>query len=349
MAVLYRSGGYSPARLAELYGATLPTVHEALLSAGVEVSADPSPSSPDPIEVTMERLYDLPLSIDRVGWLCGYAYGKTRKILLGAGVKLRKRGIPLAQETDIPRLVRLYKYKGDVAAAAKACGVSYRFAYDRLRDAGALRPRIQFVRPSKPLSESAVVNLYRQGFNKEAIRQLTGRSSGFVHRALAQAGLPARVKPDALGVDIDTLTQVYQIVASRAVTAEVLHLSCDAVRARLWEAGQDVLSAPDPEVAPLRIEGHSAWQPVHQNILTRAEAGQSRTSIARALRLPPAEVAEVLRLYQHRDRVTAEVLYRYGQGETPGVIAIRMGLRLDRVSGVLAEHSAKRSPQQFRR
>ncbi|MFF4179869.1 hypothetical protein [Streptomyces sp. NPDC001750] len=345
MAVLYRSGGHSPDRLAELYGETVPTVRSALRNEGVEVHAHPGPS-PDPIAVTMELLYHLGLSIDRVGWLCGCSYGKARKILLGAGVELRKGGTPLAQEVDVPRLVKLYKSRLSIAATAKECGVSYGTAYNRLHDAGVLRaPRIKPIRPSKPLPASTVVDLHLQGYRKEDIRQLTGRSSSFVHRHLALAGLPARVKPDALGVDTETLTAVYRNVASSAITAEILHLSKGAVLARLWEAGQDMLTAPDPEAAPLRIPAQSTWQRRHQDILARADKGQGVLSIATALRVPAAEVSEVLRLYQRRERTTAEILYRRGQGESPGVIAIRMGLRLDRINDVLAKYSTRHSPR----
>ncbi|MGW2652148.1 hypothetical protein ACWC1D_00575 [Streptomyces sp. NPDC001478] len=340
MVVLYQSGGLSPECLAELYGETVPAVRSALQNEGVEAHARSGPS-PDPIAVTMEALYHLGLSIDRVGWLCGCSYGKARRTLLGAGVKLRKGGTSLEQEVDVSRLVRLYRSRLSIAAIAKECGVSYGTAYNRLRDAGVLRaPRNKPVRPSRPLPASTVVDLHLQGYIKEDIRQLTGRSSSFVHRHLALAGLPARVKPDALGVDTDTMLAVYRNVASSSVTAEIMHMSTGAVLARLWEAGQDMLATPDPEAAPLRIPSRSAWQRRHQNILARAANGQGGYSIATALRIPAVEVFEVLRLYQRRDHTAAEILYRHGQGESPGVIAIRMGLRVDRIRGVLAKYSA---------
>ncbi|KUN17608.1 hypothetical protein AQJ11_37740 [Streptomyces corchorusii] len=390
MAVLYQSGGFSPDHLADLYGETVATVHSELRNEGVEVT-HPGPS-PDPIAVTMEALYDLRLSIDRVGWLCGCSYRKARKILLGAGVELREGRTPLKQEVDVPRLVKLYESRLSVPAIAKECGISYGTAYNRLRDAGVLRglrkevdvPRLvklyesrlsipaiakecgisystaynrlrnagalrglraKPLRPSNPLPASTVVDLHLQGYMKEDITRLTGRSNSFVHHHLALAGLPVRVRPDALSVDTETLLAVYRIVASSAVTAEILHLSEGAVFNRLYEAGQEILAAPDPEAPPLHIPSPSAWQRRHQDILARAAKGQGGYSIATALKIPPAEVFEVLRLYQSRDHTSAEILYRHGQGESPGVIAIRMGLRLDRIKSVLAKYSARHSPR----
>ncbi|MFF3127114.1 hypothetical protein ACFVRD_33515 [Streptomyces sp. NPDC057908] len=341
MVVLVQSGGYSLDRLADLYGETVSVIRSALWNEGVEVHAHANPS-PDPIAVTMTSLYDLGLKIDRVGWLCGYSYGKARKMLIDAGVQLRPGRTP-AREVDVPRLVKLRKSGLSIAAAGEELGVSYGTARNRLLDAGVmLRPSpIIPVRPTTPLSASAVVELHLQGFKKEHIRQLTGRSSSFVHRQLALASLPARVRPDSLGVDTETLIAVYRCVASSRVTAEVLNVSEGAVLARLWEAGQDILDAPDPEAAPLRIPAQSPWQQRHQEILARAARGQGVSLIAAALQVPVTEVADVIRIYRHRDRTTAEILHRRAQGESPGVIAIRMGLRLDRIRDVLAKYSTR--------
>ncbi|MFC9760119.1 hypothetical protein [Streptomyces sp. NPDC056921] len=339
--MLYQSAGFSLDRLASLYDETAAVIRSALLAEGVDVDAHPRPS-PDPISVTMERLYDLKLSIDRVGWLCGYSYGKARKVLLHEGVQLRKCGPPLNQEVDVPRLVKLHKSGLSIEACGRELGISYGTARNRLRAAGMpLLPEPPiFVRPPTPLSASTVVDLHLQGFKKEHIRQLTGRSSSFIHRQLALAGLQARVKPDSLGIDTGTLVAIYQCVASSRVTAEVLHISESAVLARLWEAGQDMLDAPDPDIGPLRVQARAPWQQRHQEILARAARGQRASEIAAAFQVSVANVTDIIRLYQHRDRTTAEILYRRAQGESPGVIAIRMGLRLDRVKDVLARYTS---------
>lgn len=118
MAVLYESGGYSLARLADLYQIPAPRVSSTLRNQGVEIRAASARHSPNPVVVTMALLYALDLSIARVGWLCGYKYAKARKMLLDAGVTLRGRGIPLAKEADVPRLVRLYDSRLSIEEAA---------------------------------------------------------------------------------------------------------------------------------------------------------------------------------------------------------------------------------------
>ncbi|MFE3900578.1 hypothetical protein ACFXPY_09455 [Streptomyces sp. NPDC059153] len=344
MAVLHQSARYSLHCLANLYGETAEVVRSALLAEDVDVDAHPR-RSPDPIAVTMERLYGLGLSIDRVGWLCGYTYGKARKILLDEGVQLRKWGPSLEREVDVPGLVKLRKSGLSIEACGRELRISSGTARNRLLAAGmSLRPEpVIFNRPPTPLSASAVVDLHLQGFKKEHVRRLTGRSSSFVQRQLARAGLPARVRPDSLGVDTETLVAIYRCVASSRVTAEVLHISQSAVLTRIWEAGQDMLDAPSPDAAPLHIPAQAPWQRRQQEILARAARGLRASEIGAALQVPVADVNAVMRIHQHRDRTTAEILYRRTQGESPGVIAIRMGLRLDRVNDVLAKYTSSMS------
>ncbi|WP_329834262.1 hypothetical protein [Streptomyces sp. BE133] len=339
--MLHQSAGYSLDCLASLYDETAAEIRAALLAEGVDVDTHPRPS-PDPIAVTMERLYDLKLSIDRVGWLCGYTYGKARKILLDEGVQLRKCGPSLEREVDVPRLVKLRKSGLSIEACGRELRISSGTARNRLLAAGvSLRPEPAiFVRPPTPLPASAVVDLHRQGFKKEHVRKLTGRSSSFVQRQLALAGLPGRVRPDSLGVDTETLVAIYRCAASSQVTADVLHISKGAVLTRLWEAGQDMLDVPSPDATPVHIPAQVPWQRRQQEIVARAARGQRASEIAAALRVPVADVNAVMRVYQHRDRTTAEILYRRTQGESPGVIAVRMGLRLDRVRDVLARYTS---------
>jgi hypothetical protein len=213
MTVLHQSAGYTLDCLADLYGETAEVIRSALLAEGVDVDAHPRPA-PAPIAVTMDRLYDLGLSIDRVGWLCGYSYWKARKILLDAGTQLRERGTPLDREVDESLLVELHKSGLSIAASGRALGISRDAAHRRLVDAGVpmqSKPAV-LVPPKVPLSASAVVDLHLQGYNNNQIRKLTGRSGSFVQRQLALAGLPGRVKPDSLGIDTGTLVAVYQLV-----------------------------------------------------------------------------------------------------------------------------------------
>ncbi|MFJ1816821.1 hypothetical protein [Streptomyces sp. NPDC088139] len=342
MAVLHQSAGYSLACLTNIYSETPEVIRSALLAEGVDVEAHPRPSQA-PIAVTMKRLYDLKLSIDRVGWLCGYSYGQARKILLGTGVQLRQRGPSLETEVDVKRLVKLRKSGLSIEACGRDLGISFGTARNRLLDAGApMRPEpIILARPKTPLPASVVVDLHLQGYKNDHIRKLTGRSSSFVQHHLARAGLPARVNPDPLGIDTRTLVAVYRRVASSRATADVLHISAGAALARLWESGQDILDVPDPDAAPLHIPGQDPWQRRQQEIFVRAAKGQRASEIAADLRVPVADVTAVMRIYQHRDRTTAEILYRRTQGERPGVIAIRMGLRLDRVKAVLGKYTSR--------
>ncbi|MFF8916894.1 hypothetical protein ACF08M_27140 [Streptomyces sp. NPDC015032] len=350
MAVLYQSGGYSLERLASLYKVRREVIRALLQDEGVEIRAEGTRGTSAPVVVTMAILYDLGLSIDRVGWLCGYTYGTARKMLLAAGVELRPRGMKLINKLDVPRLVRLYESPLSIKTVADMCGMSYGTARDQLLRAGVtLRPpsislarqHIELIPPAIPLSGSTVVQLHGQGFDKFQIRRLTGRSHEFVDRRLTEHGLRARVGPDRLGIDTEQLVTIYRSVASSDVTAEVLHLSASAVLARLREAGQPLLDAPDPEAAPSHVPGKAPWQYRDEQILARAARGERIALIAAAVDVAAAEVAEVIRIYRHRDRTTAEILRRRTQGESAGVIAVRMGLRLDSVNNALDKYETR--------
>ncbi|MGW1411820.1 hypothetical protein [Streptomyces sp. NPDC002403] len=350
MAVLYQSGGYTLERLARLYRTRHDVIRASLQDEGVEIRTAGTRASSAPVVVTMAILYDLGLSIDRVGWLCGYTYGTARKMLLDAGVELRPRGIKLITKLNVPRLVRLYESPLGIKTVADMCGMSYGTVRDQLLRAGVtLRPpsislarqRTELIPPATPLCGSTVALLHGQGFDKFQILQLTGRSHEFVDRRLTEHGLRARAGPDRLGIDTERLVAIYRNVASSDVTAEVLHLSASAVLARLREAGQPLLDAPDPEAVPRHIPGRAPRQYRDEQILLRAARGERIALIAAAVHVPAAEVAEVIRIYRHRDRTTAEILRRRAQGESAGVIAVRMGLRLDRVNNALDRYATR--------
>ncbi|MFJ3824951.1 hypothetical protein [Streptomyces nodosus] len=298
----------------------------------------------------MEILYNIGLSIARAGWLLGYKYARARKILLDAGVELR--GHAGKKQINVPRLVKLYENNLGIEAAGRLCGLSYGTARARLLEAGVtLRPvgvnvtresHPAFTSPTSPLSGSAVTFLHRQGFRNFQIRQLTGRSNEFIHRHLTADGLNPRVAADRLDLNLEQLIAVYRSTASSTVTGEVLHVSADTVLARLREAGVTLLDAPDPEAVPIRLPEQMPWQYRDQEILARA-ASQSTARIAAAVGVSVAEVIDVIRAYGHRDRVTAEVLHRRGQGQSAGVIAVRMGLRVDRVKCLLARYATHKS------
>ncbi|MFF4755295.1 hypothetical protein ACWD5R_41100 [Streptomyces sp. NPDC002514] len=299
----------------------------------------------------MALLYNLGLSIARVGWLCGYRYGTARKTLLDAGVQLRGPGG--SKQIDVPRLVRLYESNLSIEAVGQLYGISFGTARDRLLDAGVtLRPVgvnvtrrsvPAFASPANPLPGNAVTLLHRQGYKNHHIIQLTGRSTEFVHRQLTAAGLNARVTADRLNINTEQLIAVYRCTASSVVTGAVLRVSADTVLARLREEGVKLLDAPAPDAVPVRLPEQMPWQYRDQEILAHAAQGKSAAQIAAAVEAPAAEILDVIRVYRHRDRVTAEVLRRRDQGESAGVIAVRMGLRVDRVRSLLSRYATRKS------
>ncbi|MFD9607544.1 hypothetical protein, partial [Streptomyces sp. NPDC059970] len=182
-----------------------------------------------------------------------------------------------------------------------------------------------------------VVALHQQGYLNHHIRQLTARSNSFVCRSLTEGGLQAHLRSK---VDTEELIAIYRVVASIEATAEVLHLSASTVLARLRENGVGLLDAPDPDAAPVYRPELTWWLQRNQEILARAARSQNTAQIAAAVHASVIEVTAVIRDYRHRDITTAEILHRHARNQSPGVIAIRMGLRLDRVKDVLARYTS---------
>ncbi|MFE7485000.1 hypothetical protein [Streptomyces sp. NPDC057552] len=286
-------------------------------------------------------------SIERCAQILGISYGAARNRLIAAGIKPRPRSIRIQwdAEVDTPKLVSLYESGISIEACAQHFRFSYTTARSRLVDAGVtLRPpgkssnrntRPRFVTPPSPLPSGIVPDLAALKFSKRHIALLTGLHHDRIHRELALAGLPARMNPDPFGISPDAVADVYRVVASVTDTARAFHISTNAVRSRLWEAQMDLLDRPDPEAAPVRLGGPGIWWHTDQRLLELAEKGMGTQRIAHAVGRPPAEVTNILRIYWHRELATAQILRARQNGESPGVIALRMGLRLDRVTAVL--------------
>lgn len=302
-------------------------------------------------------LYEDGHTIKECARLCEISYGTARGRLLAEGVILRRRGQQpkWVRDVDVARLARLYKNDHSIRDCARLCGTSYATAHDRLTKSdimmrargGTNRYSPNLISPAIPLPVSVIPVLSQYGYRKKEISRLTGRSHDSVHRELTRAQLPARVHPDRLGVDIDKLVNIYRLVASSKVTGEVLHISRSAVLARLREANEPLLDEPSPDTTPVRLDEPAPWQRQDEAIARLAARGETLQAIANAVRKPVDEVAEVLRLLQHPNRATAQILRGRLHGESPGVIALRTGVRLDRVIAVLNRYSARADrPQQ---
>ncbi|WP_217231277.1 hypothetical protein [Streptomyces anulatus] len=337
-------------KIARLHGRT---VRRQLVEAGIPIRARGSVLAKPP---TLVQLYRRGLSLEHCGIILGISRNTARNRLLKAGITPRPRGsrIQWNSDQDGRRLVSLYESGLTIEACSLYFGISYTTARDRLLDAGVplrkpgrsnnRRTRPKLVAPASPLPAVLVPQLHELNFLNSHIALLTGLSHSVVHRELARAGLPARVHPDPFGISLDGLVDVYRVVASVKDTAAVLHISRNAVLARLREAHVGPLDRPDPDATPVRLGDVSIWRRQDQTILALSANGESTLEIARAVGKPAAEVANILRVYRHRDRTTALILRSRQQGESPGVTALRLGLRLDRVASVLARHPVERRP-----
>ncbi|WP_435598429.1 hypothetical protein [Streptomyces anulatus] len=355
-----------PPNVVELYQIGLPlsqcariakrrtcTIRRQIVEAGVPIRArGPALAKPP----TLVQLYRRGLSFAHCGAILGISPSTARNRLLKAGITPRPQGggIQWNSDRDGRRLASLYESGLTIEACSLYFGISPTTARDRLLDArvplrppgrsGNRRTRPKLVAPSSPLPAELVPQLHRLNVPNSHIVLLTGQSRTAVHRELTKAGLPARVNPDPFGISLDALVDVYRVVASVKDTATALHISRDAVRARLREAHVSPLGRPDPDATPVSLGDVSIWQRQDQTILALAASGQSTLEVARAVGKPAAEVAGILRVYQHRDRTAALIIRSSQHGESPGVIALRLGLRLDRVTSVLARRPVTRQP-----
>lgn len=364
-AVLYLSGHYSLEHLAALYQVSnVATVRRELRSVGVNVQASvrPTPVAPG---VTRSLLHEIGVSASRTRWLidgsalvvacetgplaepteggmtveeaakeCGALRRAAGQRLGAAGVTIRPNRA-IRKEVDIPRLIEGYESGMSLKEAGRQCGISRDTARRRLDAAG-----MGLIAPAVPLQLTVAEVLYRRGYAEREIARLTGHSERLVCRVVAKEKEKELARLELLGVDIEKLKAIYRIVASVSDTAKVLYLSRNNVLAGLRAAGAEILDAPDPEAAPVHLPEATWWWQRDQEILARVAQRQSSATIASALHVSIAEVCDVIRTYQHRDRTTPEVLRRWAHGESPGVIAIRMGMRLDWVKDVLAKYSA---------
>ncbi|MGY3056211.1 response regulator of citrate/malate metabolism [Streptomyces sp. TE3672] len=301
------------------------TARRRLVAAGVTFRQREHPLKQVDIPQLVE-LYESGMTLEEASRQCGIARSTARQRLVAAGVTFRRRGHPLKQ-VDIPQLVELYESGMTLEEAGRQCGIAPRTARRRLVAAG-----MGLIPPARPLPPTVAAFLYRRRYTNLQISQLTGLSE----RIVAEEKKKELARLDSLGVDIEKVGATYRIVASISVTAEVLHLSRNSVLAGLRAADAEIIDAPDPEADPIRLPEQTWWQRQDQMILARATQRQSAAEIASALRVPIATVTHVMRVYSHRDRTTAEILRRRECGESAGVIAIRMGLRLNRVNDVLA-------------
>ncbi|MFF2013838.1 hypothetical protein ACFVWY_32890 [Streptomyces sp. NPDC058195] len=337
MAVLHQSAGCPLENLSSLYLESIETIKSTLKNEGVNPDPHAIPA-PEKIGVAIKQLYALELSIERISWLFGYSYWKTRNTLIGLSVKPRKRGSRLKSEIIEKDLVWMRKSGMSYEAIARKVGVSRETVRTRLADAHfAQQAKSLVLIPAKtPLPGSAVALLRRQGYTSTQITVLTGRSHSFVERHTALAGLPARALPDPLESDIPNIVDVYRITASAKTASNIFHISQSAIYPRLLEAGQNILSAPDPDATPVLIPGDTPLDRAIRNVQEQASHGRSVGEISAALRLTVANVVSILRIYRNANRREAEVLFRHSQGEHPGVISVRMGIRLDLVQEIIA-------------
>ncbi|MFF8617939.1 hypothetical protein [Streptomyces sp. NPDC015350] len=313
-------------------GISTSTVQKHLLAAGVTIR----PGGPPRKQVDVPKLiklYESGMPLEEAGRQCGISTSTAWKHLLAAGVTIRPVGPPRKQ-VDVPKLIKLYESGMPLEKAGRQCGISTSTARNRINAA-----HVGAIAPETPLPSSVAAFLYRKGYTPQQIKQLTGRSEKITRLIIEKEKSKELAKMNLLGVDLEKVTAAYRAVASVSATAEVLKLNRNVVRAGLRVAGTGLLDAPDPEAAPIHFPEQTRWQWQDQKILALAARHRTISEIASEMQVPIATVAHVIRVYSHRDRTKAEILRRRECGESEGVIALRMGLRLDRVIGVLTRHT----------
>lgn len=345
--------GLSVKRVGELYGMSYATMRSHLLALGVTLRKKETAASLD-IE-QLSKWYRSGLSLAQVGTLAGISRSTVRYRLVAHGTPIRppsarqKRERPLTP-ADL-RMARLYNSGLSISSVAAKENRSYGFVRNRLIAAGvtlrspnatgAGRRAVRLIRPDTPQSAATTVALAESGLKASHVAQLTGRSNTYVRKHLAEARIPLRNAENRLGIDATLMKRLYRLTGSSAATGQILHISPDTVLAQLREAGAEIRPpggsyCPDPDAEPIRITEPTLWEARDHQILARRTAGQPTKKIAAALSTSLREVNEILRVYSHHDRRTAQILRRAQHGEHPGVIAVRMGIRPDTVMKALA-------------
>ncbi|MFD9604743.1 helix-turn-helix domain-containing protein, partial [Streptomyces sp. NPDC059970] len=141
----------------------------------------------------MALLYELDVSIERIGQLFESTSWTVRRKLVAAGSQIRPRGSRLARRPDVPRLVGLYESGLSIAEAGRLCGLSYSAARDRLLNAGTtLRPPGGANRKPPPKFVPRLVGLYESGLSIAEAGRLCGLSYGAARDRLLDAGTTLR-------------------------------------------------------------------------------------------------------------------------------------------------------------
>lgn len=345
--------GLSVKRVGELYEMSYSAMYSRLLALGVTLRKKGSAAAQDTEQLA--KWYSSGLSLAQVGTLAGISGSTVRSRLVAHGTPIRPPSARQKRERPITpadlRMARLYNSGLSIDGVAAEAGRSYGFVRNRLMAAGvtfrspnataAGRRAVRLITPDAPLSAATAVALAEGGLKASHVVRLTGRSDKYVRKHLAEARIPLRTAGDRLGIDVTLMKRLYRLTGSSAATGQILHISPDTVLARLREAGADILPqggtyCPDLDAEPIRITEPAVWEARDHQILARRTAGQPTKKIAAALSVSLREVNEILRVYSHHDRRTAQILRRAQHGEHPGVIAVRMGIRPDIVLKALA-------------
>ncbi|MFD4946233.1 hypothetical protein ACFVYE_22350 [Streptomyces sp. NPDC058239] len=202
-----------------------------------------------------------------------------------------------------------------------------------------------------------IVALHAANLTVAEICAATGRSRVFVHDRLAEAGVQARTRPDALGVDPSRLAEVYRAVRSASVTGEFFHIGRRSVLSRLREYGAEIQPAAGqprsagPDTPPVVIVfPQKAWERKDTEIVARfINRKESAAHIAADMGITLKNVNDTVRFHLHRDRTASEIIRRGEKGEPPNVIAARLGIRPELVSTLLSGVRRQRSAERSRR
>ncbi|MFB7609903.1 helix-turn-helix domain-containing protein [Streptomyces gardneri] len=268
-------------------------------------------------------------------------------------------------------VVRLYRSGMSGAEVASALGITTSIVWSRLpqqlrrsrSDTAALAGR----RVADRLPEREIVQRYAAGESLTALGQLYGVHSSTIRRRIPQDVIRARgrVSPaqrrGPRDLPTEEIRQRYRKGESAYILAKAFVVSQTTIRLRIpddqWRSHSPRKPAAPPQPQPARRTparrtklGLSATQ-----ILTRYQAGESATSIARAAGV---SCKTIIRLIPDEERRTSEQAHRVNrpapdltgddirlrraQGQTVREIAAATGVSPKTVRNRQREHSAER-------
>ncbi|WP_457511757.1 hypothetical protein [Streptomyces sp. TE33382] len=336
--ILYDSAGYCLTKLSMLYGEPITVIHGILLRQNATIKKRDRRRRIQPVQVTMERLYGLGLSLDRTGQLLGYSEWQTLKRLQAAGIPRRPRGNRARGQVDKHRMAQLYEQGLSIEEVATATGTSYYTARNALISEGVtLRPQKR-----RPARRGPLLLPITPGDAAQEIRTLSKISEERRYERIRISGAHLRRSRPPLDLDPVTLSTVYRATRSASATAQVLHCSTNTVINHLRRLDEPIQPrggrrAPTLDTPPIWVPEVAPWELQNQMILRCHRQGKSTSWIASRTGKTWYEIQQILRAYGN-DASGATVIRRWEMGENAALISVRTGIRIDRVHEMLRAH-----------